>query len=340
MKLTIYNDEAGFAALKADWNTLLTRSRSDTIFLTWEWQTTWWRCLGRGELWLLAWHDDDTLVAIAPLFLSAGEDGLRRFHIVGCIEVSDYVDLIIAQGHEEAVYRELLAWLVSPGAPDWDVLDFCNLPQDSLTHRLLPELAAGQGMRAVTHLEDVCPVIDLPADWEAYLAERLSKKQRHEVRRKQRKIESEADVHWYVVDGQHDLEAEMGSFIALHRLSATEKHSFMTPEMESYFREITQVMHAAGWLHLSFLEINGEKAAAMLSFIYGKSLLVYNSGYDPDSYAELSPGIALTSYDIQDAIGRGLRVFDFLQGDEVYKYRFGAADTAVYRTQITQKSNA
>jgi CelD/BcsL family acetyltransferase involved in cellulose biosynthesis len=39
---------------------------------------------------------------------------------------------------------------------------------------------------------------------------------------------------------------------------------------------------------------------------------------------------------IQDAIRRGRRIFDFLQGDEVYKYRFGATDTIVMHTSISR----
>ena len=71
---------------------------------------------------------------------------------------------------------------------------------------------------------------------------------------------------------------------------------------------------------------------------YKGRLLIYNSGYDPANYAELSPGIVLTSYIIEDAIKRSLKVFDFLQGNEVYKYRFGAIDTFVYDTQISRKA--
>jgi CelD/BcsL family acetyltransferase involved in cellulose biosynthesis len=72
----------------------------------------------------------------------------------------------------------------------------------------------------------------------------------------------------------------------------------------------------------------------MLGFVYNDRLLVYNSGYDPTNYAELSPGIVLTSHIIEDAIRRGMRIFDFLQGDEIYKYRFGARDTVVYTTEL------
>jgi CelD/BcsL family acetyltransferase involved in cellulose biosynthesis len=334
VELKIYTDESGFAALHDDWNTLLARSRSNTLFLTWEWQTTWWRCLGEGDLYLLAWFDAGRLAAIAPLYLHDDDAGQRRFDLVGCVEVSDYLDLIVEDGREDAVYRALLDWLAGDDCPPWAVTGLCNLAETSLTHRLLPELAAGRGWEAVTTLEDVCPLIQLPDSFDTYLQEILSKKQRHEVRRKLRRIEEEASVRWHVVDSISDLGQEIDAFIHLHRLSKQEKQSFMTEGMETFFRTVMQAMHDAGWLHLAFIEVNGARAAAMLSFIYDGRLLVYNSGYDPTSYAELSPGIVLTTRVIEDAIGRGLRIFDFLQGNEVYKYRFGAHDTAVYSTVI------
>ncbi len=334
MERSIYRDANGFTALHDQWNQLLARSRSDNLFLTWEWQTAWWRYLGEGELWLVTWRQDGELVAIAPLYLTTDAEGQRHFSLVGCIDVSDYLDLIVAAGYEDVAYQAFVDWLVSADAPAWDSVTLCNVPQGSLTHRRLPEIAAAAGMPCVTSVEDVCPVVELPGDWETYLEERVNKKQRHEVRRKLRKIEREAQFQWRLVDARADLAAETAAFIELHRASTAEKHSFMTPEMQTFFIAIAQVMHDAGWLHLSFLEINGDRAAAMLSFVYKERMLIYNSGYKPHAYAELSPGIVLTSCVIQDAIRRGLRLFDFLQGDEVYKYRFGAQDTLVYRTVI------
>ena len=339
MELKIFSDESGFAALHDDWNALLARSRANTLFLTWQWQTTWWRCLGEGDLWLLAWYDADRLVAIAPLYLHTDSAGLRRFDLVGCVEVSDYLDLLVEDGREEAAYNALLDWLCSDACPPWDVTGLCNLAETSLTHSRLPELAAARRLEAVTSLEDVCPLILLPDSFETYLQEILSKKQRHEVRRKLRRIEEEATVRWYVVDAASDLSQEIDAFVRLHRLSKQEKLGFMTEDMEAFFRAIMQTLHDAGWLHLAFIDVNGAKAAAMLSFIYDDRLLVYNSGYDPASYAELSPGIVLTTRLIEDAIQRGLRVFDFLQGNEIYKYRFGAQDTVVYSTVIRRMQN-
>lgn len=333
----MYRDATGFQALRSQWNALLRRSRSDNLFLTWEWQSTWWRCLGEGDLYLLAWRDGDALVGLAPLYLVADGDGRRTFHLVGCVDVSDYLDVLAAAGEEERVYAALLAWLTGPDAPPWDVLSLCNLPQTSWSHNRLPEMAAAQGLPCVVSVEDVCPIIELPDSWEAYLEQRLNKKQRHEVRRKLNKIAREAAPRWVLVGPDADLEEETASFIALHRQSTPAKHSFMTPTMEGFFFAIARALHEKGWLHLSFLEINGDRAAAMLAFRYGDRLMIYNSGYRPEAYAELSPGIVLTSYLIQDAIAQRLPVFDFLQGPEVYKYRFGAVDTLVYRTEVFRR---
>ncbi len=103
----------------------------------------------------------------------------------GCRDVSDYLDLIIEAGQEEEVYQALLDYLEHE-ATNWDMLDICNIPQDSQTFGLLRELALARGYQALVELEDVCPIIDLPATWEDYLMT-LDKKQRHEVRRKLRK---------------------------------------------------------------------------------------------------------------------------------------------------------
>jgi len=337
MQLTLYRDETGFAALRQEWNALLARTRFDTLFLTWEWQSTWWTHLGSGDLWLLAWRDDGgDLTGIAPLYLETAEGDEQRLTLVGCLEVSDYLDMIVATGREPEVYAAFLDWLSNDEAPPWDVLDLCNLPGSSQIHRLLPNLARERGYTATTLEEDICPIIDLPDSWEAYLA-LLSKKQRHEVRRKLRRAQEAGDVNWTIVDHTHDLAAEMDDFIELHRLSQPDKNQFMEPQMQAFFHAAARAMLDAGWLQLSFLELNGEKAATMLCFDYSDSILVYNSGYDPQRYRAISPGIVLLAYCIRYATELGRAKFDFLQGDEVYKTRFGAHETKVYRTLITRQ---
>ncbi len=363
MDWTLYRDETGFDALKGEWNDLLKRSRFDTIFLTWEWQTTWWQHLGRsrGPLFILAGRDGDKLVAIIPLYLT--EDSGKVLQVVGCIEVSDYLDLIMEAGREEEVYADFLKWLAGPDAPAWESVDLCNQPGVSLSHTRLPELAKAAGYTVEVFQEDVCPIVTLPqwggpqagagtpgagapeAAWDAYL-ETLDKKERHEIRRKLRRLEREApDAEVRFIDGtdhsRDDIHAAVDAFIGLHRNSRSDKHAFMTPEMQAYFRAIAEALAPQGWLQLSFLRIGGQDVASYFCFDYGPvgadpagpcDILVYNSGYDPAGVPQLSPGWVLLGRVIEQAITLGRRHFDFLQGNEDYKHRFGGVDTPVFRT--------
>jgi CelD/BcsL family acetyltransferase involved in cellulose biosynthesis len=333
MRTQVYTNATGFAALRQEWNPLLRNSISDTIFLTWEYQSTWWEHLGEGELYLIAVRDGDQLSGIAPLYLTLTDDGLNELSIVGCRDVSDYLDLVVASGQEEEVYSALLGWLESDEAPAWDLADLCNIPAASPTHSLLAEMAEARGYQVQTEVEDVCPIIHLPSSWEEYLNS-LDGKQRREIRRKIRKAERGAQINWYIVGEERDLAAEMEAFIELHEKSDVDKDEFMDTQMRGFFHAAAQVLHEAGWLRLAFIEINGDKAATMLNFDYQDSILVYNSGYDPREYAWLSPGIVLLAYCIQRAIELGRAKFDFLRGDEEYKYRFGAQPTEVYRLLI------
>ena len=85
---------------------------------------------------------------------------------------------------------------------------------------------------------------------------------------------------------------------------------------------------------MAFIEINGELASTYFDFDFDDRIWVYNSGIDPDVYGSLSPGIVLNSLLIEHAIQSGHRVFDFLQGSEIYKYRLGAVDARVMRVTL------
>jgi len=335
MRIEAHFETGGFWALRPEWNDLVHRSRCDNLFLTWEWQSTWWEHLGEGKLLLLGFRaDGGRLVGIAPLFHTQTDDGKPALYMNGCRDVSDYLDLIVEVGQEEAVYRELLDYLQNQ-APPWDLVDLCNIPQDSKTYVQLREMAEDQGLQALVEVEDVCPIIDLPSDWEDYLT-MLDKKQRHEVRRKLRKADGEADTRFIIVGPDHDLQTEMQNFIDLHQKSTPEKDAFMDPQMQGFFFKVAQVLQAQGWLQLVFVEMDGQKAATLLNFDYGDAILVYNSGYDPNQFRHLSPGIVVTARSIEYAITQGRSKFDFLRGDEVYKYRFGAQDTQVRRLLIAK----
>ncbi|MBI3458439.1 MAG: GNAT family N-acetyltransferase [Candidatus Rokubacteria bacterium] len=315
---------------EAAWNRLVARSHGNLPFLTWQFQTTWWRVLGEreGSLHLLAVQDGAAeWVGALPLYKMPTPVG-PVLRLVGGVDVADYLDLVAVAGHEEAVWKALLAALADG---PWRALDLRPVPASSPTVALLPALARAAGLACRIESEDRCPVIELPASWDAYLAQ-LSGKDRHELRRKLRRAEK-ARARVEVARTPGGIAALLDSFVALHRKSKAGKARFMDERMEVFFREVGAALAAAGWAALWLLWLEDRPAAALFCLEYGGTVALYNSGFDPAARA-LSPGVVLIVRTVEDAIARGFRRYDFLRGDELYKYGFGAVPTEVLRLTL------
>lgn len=320
MHVTLHTSLSAFDDLAAEWRDLMGRSMTAPIFMTVDYQKIWWQHFGEGQLCIVAVRQspDDRLVGLAPLFLVN-----RELHFVGCVDVSDYLDILVDRNVAADVYGAIFDYLAGMSA-DWDAGFFCSLSENSDTPTVLMELARAKGWQATKKLEDVCPIITLPGTWEDYLAG-IKKKQRHEIRRKLRKAEAEADVRRRVIDSPETLNPQaIETFIDLHRKSNTEKDEFWTDAMRNFFRALVYRFAELSWLKLYVVDVDGEPASALLCFDYRNEILVYNSGFDMARYGHLSVGNIIVSYSIQHAIALGRARYDFLRGDEVYKFRFGA----------------
>ena len=332
----VWQDSTVFDTLASAWEALVAQCPFPTPFMTPAWHAVWWRHFPEGELHVVGWFEEERLVGLASFYI-ADQKVQCCLRPVGGVEVADYLDILALPGYEERIGVALLEHLLGPDAPDWEEVFLVNLPEHTATHRILPQLARERGLWAWVQVEDVCPFIPLPGTFDEYLY-MLNKKQRHEVRRKRRRLmEAAREVQYHVVSPEEDLEQAMDVFVALHRRSDPQKAAFMTAEMEAFFRDIARLAREREWLHLAFLEVDGQAVATLLCFDYRERRMVYNSGFDPETAARLAPGVNLVVMDIENAIQAGLKVFDFLQGDEEYKFRLGARPTYVYRVRIRRE---
>ena len=339
MKISLVENESLFADLRDEWGDLLNDSAANRIFMTREWQSIWWDAYQPGDIWTLTVRaDDGDLLGLAPWFIDR-QGGERVVRAIGCADVTDYLEVIARHGFEEAVIEALVEHL-GTHQDAFDRVELCNVPQDSPMLDLMPRLAEAAGMTVRTEVEDVCPLIRLPAQWQDYVAG-LDKKNRHELRRKIRRAAGAAEVAWYVVNGEHYIIVELDKCLALMAASSEEKAIFLQDEPnQKFFKSMVPAMAERGWLQLAFLTVNGEPAASYLNFDYGNRVLVYNSGHNAGEHGHLSPGIVLLARLIEYAIEEGRDVFDFLRGDEPYKYDMGGKDTCVYTIQMMPASGA
>jgi CelD/BcsL family acetyltransferase involved in cellulose biosynthesis len=271
------------------------------------------------------------LCGLAPLYAEEKEDK-QVLMLLGSADVCDYLDCIVVQGEEERFYRTLLSHLVSSsGKPV--TLHLNSLQHHSPAISFFTAVSHREGYPVKVTREDTAPALDLPFTVESYL-NMLTRKDRHEVRRKKRRAEKEGTITFHKIVHPSQVREIFPRFIALFRKTAPNKDAFLTPEREQFFQSVAEEFSQREWLELFVLSFDNKEIAYLLSFHYNETLYLYNAAYDP-GYSSLSPGIVAITYCLEDTISRGIKRFDFLRGDETYKYRFGAHDNHLYRLTVT-----
>jgi CelD/BcsL family acetyltransferase involved in cellulose biosynthesis len=334
MNFTLHKD---FSEIEpTEWNNLLSESITNAPFLRHEYLSAWWSTRGGGEwlqaeLVLVSARENDKLIGIAPLFLTEHEER-QVLMLLGSIEISDYLDLIVRENDLPRFLSGLIDCLASDLAPAWSSLDWNNLLDNSPTLAALETEAAKRDWEFTSEPFRPALFVPLSGDFEEYLMN-IDKKQRHEIRRKIRRAEAdERPVRWYIVEDEATLDAEIDAFLTL-MANDHHKEDFLTEVMRTQMRTSVHAAFQAGWLQLAFLEVGGKKAAGYLNFDYGNRIWVYNSGLDFD-YGDLSPGWVLLGYLLQWANENGRAEFDFMRGDERYKYKFGGVKRDVMRVRV------
>ena len=317
------------------WNTLVEQSIADTPFSRYEYLSEWWKTRGGGEwksaeLVLVSASENDQIMGIAPLFI-AEYDGHQAVLLIGSIEISDYLDLIVREADLPRFLSGLIDFLASSLAGNWSSLDWYNLPDDSLTLAALKAESEKRGWNYHEEIYRPTPRIALNGSFEDYLS-RIDKKQRHEIKRKMRRAAESGRVQFTVVDKDADIEPELETFFHL-MIQDPGKAQFLHEVMRDQMSNSIRVAHDQGYLWLAFLEVDGVKAAASLNFDYKNKFWGYNSGVSRE-HMELSPGWVLMGHVIQWCCENGRSEFDFMRGDEDYKYRFGGVNRFVMRARV------
>jgi CelD/BcsL family acetyltransferase involved in cellulose biosynthesis len=338
MIIEVIQTEADLDSLEFEWNRLLENSAIRVPFLRHEYLQAWWNSRGGGE-----WPDASLYVVtartsggelsgIAPLFWTGQTSGEARLMLLGSVEISDFLDFICRPEDLPAFTESLFDHLSRGHGPAWQLLDFYNLLETSPTISELRSAADRRGWKFSTEILQPSPILSLPADWEGYLAQ-LRKKDRHEIRRKLRRAAQHTPpISWYLAQDEAELEEEMEALLRLMSYDPV-KEIFLDRNMRAQIKAAIRAAFHNGWLQLAFIEVGGEKGAAYLNFDFADHIWVYNSGFNP-KFKDLSLGWVLLAYLIESATQHQRQAFDFMRGDEDYKYRFGAVNRHVMRALI------
>lgn len=318
------------AALEPDWNALLARSGSDTVFLTWEWVDSWWRAYGEGlRPCVVTFERQGVLVGIAPLCRRPVSRLVAlRHEAIGFLgdgsADSDYLDLVAAPGEEQAV-ADALAEVLGTLASGPSLARLHEVPATS------PNLEPlGRALRArgwTWRAGSVpCAVARLPETWEEYLRS-LRPRMRTKVRSLERRLEDDHRVRFERCAPRDRIDAILASLFDLHQRRWARDGRvgvFASEAKRRFYTLLSSRFFERDWLRLSTLEVDGRPVAHQMCFEYHGVVYLLQEGYDPD-WEEQGVGNVLRARVIRDAIEGGARAYDFLGGVTEHKRSWGAA---------------
>ena len=299
--------------------------RWNCLFVLPPWLKVWWQIFGaEKKMHLATVRQAEDIIGIAPLMLQDGEASF-----MGDTDVCDYHDFIVVPGKSDEFFCALLDDLNSRGVKQ---LNLEAVRPDSTVKTALMDVAKAKGCEVSCKKLDFSYELQLPDTWDEYLL-LLKGKQRHEIRRKLRRLDEAGIVSYRIVDDPAGVKAEIETFFKLFKMSRNDKEMFMTAEMTSFFRSLTRTLAEEKMLKLFFLDFNGTPAAAAICFEYESGVYLYNNGFDI-KFSSLSVGILSKVFSIHNSIQRGKQKYDFLKGAETYKSHLGGKELVLYRCKI------
>jgi CelD/BcsL family acetyltransferase involved in cellulose biosynthesis len=219
------HDEA-FDRVRGEWAGLLAQVPAPVPFVTPAWQRVWLdHFQADRRLLVLTARDGERLVGVAPLLVEGD-----RAELVGHYSICDYMDVVVTPGFER---------LASEGVR---TLEMRGIRAGSASLAPVAAAASGAGFTLAREDEALSPSVELPGTWDDYLG-RLSKKDRHELRRKLRRLDSAGDIALRIITGPDEASDLLDTLFRLMRLSSHHKEEFLErPGMEAFFREMVRVM--------------------------------------------------------------------------------------------------
>jgi CelD/BcsL family acetyltransferase involved in cellulose biosynthesis len=321
----VITDEKEFASLESTWNAFLqTCDKSNSIYLTHDWITIWWRYFGESrKMNILLIEKKGELIGIIPLMKVKYGLALFSFTTLETIgAVNCNMVGIIPPRHMEDAMDALLSYLRGEIIKKGIYLRLILVPEDSLFfEKLQPRLPTlSENISIEAKALTLAPYIALPSTWDEYYGS-LSRKRRQVLRRALAKLEKEHTVKLREYDSD-SLEEGLNSFMDLHQSRWQAMHIrgvFSNPRMRRLYRDITIRFYENNWLYFTCLEVDGRAVSINFDFIYNNKLYCATAARDVD-YSRYSVGHLHHLFLTKEAINKNLSEMDTMRGDEPYKF--------------------
>lgn len=313
--------------LEEEWNLLLNKSEINTIFLTHEWITNWWKYFGQDkELFVLVVKNNDKIVGIAPLMLTVSKIlsiKTKKIQFIGT-PLSDYCDFIIEEEKEKAlkaIYNHLLK-----NRKLWNSISLEEIPAHSSSLSLSKNILKGM----TKHFDIVFSNKCLSMTFKGMDYEELEKKlKKKDISKNMKYFNKNGSIISYEVTDLSEAYALLNIFFEQHIKIWDKKgipSMFKEDKYKEFFINLTNELLPKGKVGIWVLKFNQKPISMQFGFDYNNKYLEYCITYDLE-YSKKGPGTILNKFLLENYFQRGYKEVDFSRGTEPYKYRFANKTT-------------
>ncbi|MFN3348031.1 GNAT family N-acetyltransferase [Pseudorhodoplanes sp.] len=347
MLIDVIDNLASFERARPEWDEVYGADPDAQFFLSWIWMAQWIPLLS-GPWAILAArpHANAKYVAFFPLRWRLKEErsGFHNELSMMGNSAADYTGFICKPDYDTRAIAAIARYIKRL---NWRRINLENVrTTEARLKALLSNFSDKRfDTRQLTRVNKsdnidncICPAVSLPGDWDSYLAARTSANMRQKVRRFLRQVESDPALritHSHGEDVERDLKTLLDFWAVKWGARKGGRLSTIINSNYNLLRKCAQ----AGHLLMPVLWRGDKPVGALASFLdpQKRSVLFYMAGRDA-SFNDPPPGLVLHAHSIRYAIESGFTTYDFLRGNEPYKYSFGATERRIQCLVVNTRS--
>lgn len=347
VQIRVIDNLQAFGELRANWDLVYDNDPDAQFFLSWTWLSQWLPML-TGSWFILAAKPAGTehYVAFLPLRTRLRERKQGGFYNEICMAgnyQADYTGLICMAEFDQLAIPVLAKYI---SKSPWARLNLDNIRTTDERLRLFLDgfpdskfiIKPQERINKPENINNcICPHVTLPDNWETYLNETLGSETRRTIKRFMKRVGETGDLRITHADAT-TIERDVKILLGLWTVQwGKRKGERLQTILRSNFQALTRAF-ADGSLFLPIMWMGDKPVGAQATFIdpAKRSLLAYMGGRD-ETFGKPSPGIVLHAHSIQYAIENGFTTYDFLRGNEGYKYSFGTQERRIFCAILSTK---
>src|SRR5215469_1403618 len=309
-----------------EWEQLFRRCSDATPFQSPEWLLPWWDVFGAGAPLVIAARRGDRLAGLGLFYIYEGDpEHPNQLYLIGK-SVSDYLDILVADDQPGSELAQQIIDSVFRMNAIWQSADLDHLRANSP----LLSVRARAGISEHRVQQGVCPELFMNGTSMSQIAK---KNTRDSIRKHRNRARGMGSIEFVTADRQ-SFPLLMDHLVRLHSAhwqSAGLPGVFSDPRMIRFLEQAGWRLLESGKLRLQAMLVNGQPIAVAFGIMHQGRNYFYLCDFDI-AYASISPGTLLTAYAIEQAAADGAKYFDFMQGEEEYKFvKWGAQPRHTWR---------